>query len=514
MSQIDYGRILRLKDAGLSNRKIASSAGCSRDTVARVLKAARKKGVTGIIAGSMTNDELEQELFPGHGYRGDHAQPNYSLVHAELAKRGVTLSLLHDEYCEDCAAMCVQPYSRSQFNLKYHDWAKHRKVTMRVVHKPGEVMEADWAGDTLDIVDSVTGKPLRAHFFVGCLPFSQIIYTEPFPNEKLESWIPAHVNAFEYYGGVPDVLVPDNLKAGILSHPTPSQFKVNPAYQEMADYYGINIIPARVRTPKDKASVERAVRIVETRILGALRNSTFFSFEELRKAVREQLDILNSRPFQRRPGSRIECFRSEEKPFLRPLPAEPYENPTWEVVKVPPEYLITAGGRKYSVPYEYVGQTVRVRLTSGSVDVFFKDLRIASHTRIQPGYEPVYNPEHMPGSHKAAAKMNDPSAYFDWAAGIGKSTEQTVHAFFDDQSRKHAVLRSRQLMKLADRFSVSRLEKACQKALSVCENPEVDLIESILTNETDKTVKGEDKVPQPKASGIIRGAEYYRRKKS
>lgn len=514
MSKIDCRAILRLKGKGLSRRKIALSLGCSRDTVKRVLNRAEKKGIAWEDVKELSVSEAERLLFPERKRRGDFVEPNYEYVHEELAKPKVTLALLYEEYCEQCKSEGRMFYCYSQFCNKYRDYAKREKATMRIAHKPGDVLEVDWAGDVLAVHDEDSGSVRKAYLFVACLPYSQLVYAEAFLDMKSENWITANVHALEYIDGVPEGIVPDNLKTGVVRH-TKNEIVIASAYQDLAEYYGTVILPARVRAPKDKASVERSVGLCETWVSAKLRNQKFLSLEELNRSIRILVDELNERPFQKKKGSRRSVFETEESTHLRPLPAIPYEVPVWKTIKVQPDYLVEAAGTKYSVPYEYIGETVRVRIRRATIEVFYSDLLIASHTRQDARKEPVYNPEHMPPKHRMTLTYTEDSCR-EWAADAGGSIAAVASGIFDETGPvQQKVKLCRSLMQLADKFSLARLESACTTALNTGSRPSIDLIETLLRKGREEavptTTASKPPVTAKKTAGLTRGTAYYTR---
>jgi transposase len=306
--------------------------------------------------------------------------PDCEHIHRELAKSGVTLSLLWSEYCEVCRLNQEIPLKYTQYCNYYRKYAAVTKATMHIQRKPGDQLEVDWAGQTAQIVDKDTGEVLPVYVFVAALPSSQYAYVEGFLSQNQESWIAAHVNAFNHFGGVTKVLVPDNLKTGVDKASWYSPV-INKTYHEMAEHYGTAVLPARVRRPKDKATVEGIVGNISTWIIAALRNQTFFSLSELNTAISEKLIDFNSKPFQKKPGSRLSTFLAEEKHVLQPLPVTSYELATWKVATVQFNYHISVDKMQYSVPYEYIKQKVDVRVTRGIIEVFFHHLFPPSFTR-------------------------------------------------------------------------------------------------------------------------------------
>lgn len=296
--------------------------------------------------------------------------PDYEYVYNELAKPGVTLSLLWAEYCAKCEAEHTIPYQHSQFNEKYHAYAASKKAALRIKRKPGETMEVDWAGNSINIYDAANCINIPAYIFVAVPPCSLFAYAEAFPDMKSNHWIEAHIHAYSFFGGVTRILVPDNLKTGVIKN-TRTKLILNRSYQETAEHYGTAIIPVRPVRPKDKPNAEGTVRALETWILASLRNRIFFAFEELNKAIREKLEEFNTKPFQKKKGSRLTAFIEEEKDFLMPLPASPYETAVWSTAAIQSDYLMTVGNCKYSVPYEFIGKKVDFRTTENSIEVFY-----------------------------------------------------------------------------------------------------------------------------------------------
>ena len=295
-------------------------------------------------------------------------------------------------------------------------------------------------------------------------------------------------------------LISYNLKTGVIKN-TREQLILNRSYQEMAQHYGTVVIPARPGKPKDKASVESAVGFVETWILAALRNRKFFSFDELNQAIKEKLHELNRKPFQKKKGSRLSGFIEEEQEFLLPLPSAPYENALWKRAKVQSDYLINVEKSKYSVPYEFIGKTVDIRTTEQIIEVFYDGTRIASHVRKDFSNDPVYLSEHMPENHLKYLAYNAES-FIAWAEDIGTSTLEIVKNFINSGKMKQQGYKNcASLMRLADRYSISRLERACSRALSYTPSPSIKNITTILKN-------GQDKLEKPKTRQTIDSRKY------
>lgn len=510
---IDYREIIRLKNLKFSNVAIANSLCCSRNTVSEVLKLAESHSLEWPIPETLTNKDIEQLFYPGRGTNEGRRLPDYEYIYNELAKPGVTLSLLWAEYCAKCEAEHTIPYQHTQFNEKYHAYAASKKATLRIKRKPGETMEVGWIGDTLKVYDSANCCEIPAYIFVAVLPCSLYGYAEAFPDMKSNHWIEAHVHAYSFFGGVTRILVPDNLKTGVIKN-TRTELILNRSYHEMAEHYGTAIIPARPVKPKDKPNAEGTVKVLETWILAALRNRKFFTFQELNKAIHKKLEEFNAKPFQKKKGSRLSAFLEEERDFLMPLPASPYETAVWSTATIQPDYLITVGNCKYSVPYEFIGKKVDIRAAENSIEVFYHGDRIASHVRKMYAPEPIYLPEHMPENHRKFLEYNTES-FLDWVKSMGHSTHLVIkHFLFMHKVEQQGYKSCASLMKLADRYGTDRLENACAKALSYTPNPSLKNISTILKNGQDKVVlTSESARVSNKESlkyGITRGASYYK----
>lgn len=508
---VNHKEILRLKSLGLTHREIADGAGCGRNTVTRTLARAREQQLSWQQVQSMSPQEVTGRLFPAEETGIVYKMPDYEWVHREMQKSGVTLSLLWVEYCEQCRQNGELPYKSTQFNKYYADYVHKTKATMHLEHKPGETMQVDWAGQTTTLADTDTGERLDAYLFVAVLPYSGYAYTEAFLDMRQGSWISGHVNAYRYFGGVTRILTPDNLKTGVLKN-SRTETVLNKAYQEMAEHYGTAILPARPRSPKDKASVEGSVGVVSTWILAALRNRQFLSLTELNQAIRVKLEEFNRRPFQKREGSRASCFL-EEKLFLLPLPAQPFELSVWKVATVQYNYHISVERMNYSVPYEYIKQQVDVRLTRTTVEIFFSGARIASHLRLH-GRPNQYSTveEHMPPDHQAYLQWNG-KRFVRWAEQIGEHTAAVVRFFLSAHKVEQQGYKScMALLKLAERYSSQSLENACRKALSYTSSPSLKSIQSILkSGQATLPTESPAQKEEPKPHKFTRGAGYYRR---
>jgi len=509
----NYREILRLNSLGLNKTQIAEACGYSRTTVIQTLRLAKEKQLQYPLPDSMSDKQLADLLFSPAAGKPTFKMPDYEYVHRELQKNGVTLNLLWLEYCDACRSAGEISYQSTQFNKYYNDFLVKKNVTMHLNHKPGEIMQVDWAGDTASVTDTDTGEAIPAYVFVATLPFSGYSYVEAFFSMNQECWTAAHVNAYRYFGGVARIIQCDNLKTGVDKHGR-HEVTLNQTYRELAEHYGTAVIPARIRMPKDKAMVEGTVGVISTFILAAIRNEQFLSLLELNTVIRERLEAFNCKPFQKRDGSRASAFE-DEKPFLLPLPPRPFELATWKVATVGPNYHIFIDSMNYSVPYEYIKRKVDVRITKGTVEIFFDGNRICSHPRLYGRANQYHTVEdHMPPNHQQYVQWNG-ERFAKWAAKIGYNTETVVRAILagykvEQQGYKACM----GLLKLADKYSAQRLENACKRALTYTPRPSLKNVQTILSSGQDKV--GDDSVAQPSSSpqyGFTRGADYYDRRR-
>lgn len=509
---VNCRKILELHFEGISQRTISSSTGHSRNTVSDVVRRAKKLGIESLNE-TMTNPWLEAFLFPEkQAIEKGYFPVDWEIVHKELQKKNVTLTLLHYEYAPEAREGGKIPYAYRTFAEKYGKYAKKYKLTMPIRRKPGEIMEVDWAGSTLEIMDRSTGEVIPAYVFIATLPYSQFSYVEAFLDMKSANWLSAHIHALEHFGGVPETLVPDNLKTGVTKAQR-SEPILNEAYRELADYYRTVIVPSRVRKPKDKASVEGTVGYISRQIIAALRNYQCFHIEDLNKRIFEKLEEINTIEFQKRPGSRKKVFEEEEKSYLQQLPQTRYKLSEWKKAKVQLNYHIQVERMYYSVPYDYVRESVDIRLTTDLIEVYFKEARIASHKRLN-GEMGQYstNTDHMPDNHRLYLEHH-PENNRKWSETIGPSMAQFVSRILETNVEKKALNILGTLRNLSTKYTKSELEKATKKLLEISTNPTVSVLKGIL--ERSKKRKQNQKTDTNNHQindsdyGFIRGAKYF-----
>lgn len=509
---IQYRKILELHFNDVSQRTISTSVGSSRNTVSDVIKRAEKLGVA-TLNDDMNNHWLEEFLFPEkQAVEKGFFPPDWETVHKELQKKNVTLKLLHMEYDQKARDGGKIPYAYRTFAENYGKYAKKYKATMPIRRKPGEILEVDWAGSTLSINDRANGGKLTVYVFVATLPYSQYSYVEGFLDMKSANWLTGHIHAFEYFDGVPDSIIPDNLRTGV-SKSNRAEPILNEAYRELADYYQTVIVPGRVRKPKDKPSVEGTVGFASRQIIAALRHYQCFDLRDLNQQIFKKLNKLNTEDFQKRPGSRKKAFDEEEKSHLHPLRQTRFKLSEWRRAKVQPNYHIQIERMYYSVPYEYIQCDVDIRLSKELIEVYFKDTRIASHKRLygEIGQFSTLS-EHMPDNHRLYLE-HTPKNSREWAQTIGSHMEEFVEVLLKNGSEKKALNQLMSLRSIEKRYSREEMNLAAQNLLLASTNPTVSVFKTILArNKKRKQAKDNGsltKMTTTKNYGFVRGANYF-----
>ncbi|HET9933373.1 MAG TPA: IS21 family transposase [Polyangiaceae bacterium] len=510
--------VLRLHfECGRKQREIARSCAIGAGTVSDYLKRARDAGLDWKTASELSETELENRLFR-YGQRpttGERAAIDFGLVHQELKRTGVTLQLLWVEYQQAVRARGdgIEPYQYSQFCELYRNWRGKLGISLRQVHRAGEKAFIDYSGKRPRIVDSATGEIRDVELFVMTLGASNYTYAEATLTQKLADFVASTVRGFEFFGGVPEVVVPDQLRSAV-SGPDRYDPDINGTYLEMAKHYGVAVVPARPGKPRDKAKVESAVLVAQRWILARLRNRSFFSLDDLNRAISELVSELNERPFQKLDGSRKTAFESLDRPALRALPASRYELGVWTRAKVHIDYHVAFDHRFYSVPVALVGVRVEVRATRSVVEIFSRGVRVASHPRsYAPKGTAVTNDEHRPHAHREYGKW-PPARLVAWASTLGPNIALVVERMLGRHSRPELAYRPvLGVIRLGDRYGTARLERACERALTAShlDGARYRYIESILRLGLEGAPL-EPKEPAqtlPTAHENIRGGDYY-----
>lgn len=505
--------VLRLRyECGRSYAQIALSAGIGETTVGDYVTRATRAGLGWTEASAMSDAEVEARVFRGAVGRNEppaRVPIDFAWMHRELTRVGVTLQTLWVEYREGAAKDSpARPYEYSRFCDLYAQWRNKLAVSMRQVHRAGEKVFIDYSGPKLHIVDPATGEITEVELFVAVLGASNYTYAEATRTQGLVDFVGSTVRTFEFFHGVPEIVVPDQLRSAV-SGPDRYEPDINPTYLEMAQHYGVTVIPARPRKPKDKSKVEGAVLIVQRWIFAALRNRTFFSLGELNAAIRELVDKLNARPFKKLDGCRQSAFETIDRPALRPLPARRYELADWKRAKVNIDYCVTYDHRHYSVPYALVGESVEVRATASVVEILHRGVRVASHARhYGPKGAATIADEHRPRAHREYGKW-PPERVIGWATSIGPRVGALAAALMARRTHPETGYRAcLGVIRLADRYGRERVDAACARALGIG-SPSFKSVQSILKSGLDRTPLLEPPAREPIDHDNIRGASYF-----
>lgn len=502
--------VLRLRAEGFSGRQIAAQ-GMSRHSVTAVIEAADREGVGWDDVAGLDEAAVYERLFPGRGeHESVYAQPDWAVVHRELARVGVTLKVLHGEYVDACRTDGAPAMGYDRFCKNYSQHVLVTGAASRVGHKAGQSVEVDWSGPTMSLIDPVSGQFRRVFLFVGCLPFSRFAFVEPCLDMRQDSWLRAHVAMFGWFGGSVPRIVPDNLKTGVVKHPADGEVVLNDAYRELAAHYCAAVLPGRVRKPKDKPSVENTVGNIATWVIAGLRDRPFASLAELRVAVYERVAAYNAEPFQKRQGSRQSVFEAEEKPLLRPLPAVDFEISRWTYGRrVQRNGHVVWEKNFYSVPYAHIGRSVDLRVTDTMVEVFAGQQRLTSHLLAPPGVVNEYRTHDADLPEGPRYREWDAARVREWATRIGEATLTVVNRIFEsvpvDEQGLDAALA---VLRLTRRYSAARVEAACRIALARVRSPRYAHLRPILDTGQDQPGRRPDPVGVA-AAGYVRGADYY-----
>jgi len=490
-----------------SHREAARSVGISAGAVGSVMVRAQELGLDWEQTCQLSDEALEQRLY---GSKPGIAAPRPPLpdpayIHVERRRPGVTLELLHLEYLEKNPG----GYRYTQFCEHYRKWLKKRRLSMRQVHRAGEKLFVDYSGKKPHVVDPKTGECTEVELFVAVLGASNYTFAEATRTQRGPDWIASHIRAFEYLGGIPGAVVPDQLRSGV-TQPCRYEPGVQRTYEELAQHYGTAVLPARPGTPRDKAKVEVGVQLAQRWLVARLRNQTFFSLEALNERLGELLEELNDRRMRVYGASRRELFERLERPALRKLPAERFAYGEWAVARVSIDYHVALEHHFYSVPHELVHEQLDARVTATTVELFHRGERVASHRRSYERGKHTTVSEHMPKAHQKHLEWS-PSRLVQWAASIGPRTQELVQAILADRPHPEMGYRScLGILRLAKQYGNERLEAACTRAVAVRARS-YRHVASILKNGLDRVPLADSSTPEaPKASHEnIRGGDYY-----
>lgn len=502
--------VLRLKwETQLSNRAVGRACKLSCSTVSEYVQRATRAGLSWPLPEGLGEDELYGKLFPERSRASQEQKPlpDWEAAHRELRKRGVTLKLLWVEYRE----AYPDGYQYSQYCEYYRRWSRQLQPSMRLPHKGGEELEVDYAGMTLSIVNPETGEVTQVQIFVAALAASRYTYAEAQNGQSLPNWIGGHVRTFAFFGGLPRLLKPDNLKVGVKS-PCYYEPDINPSYQEMAEYYGVGVLPTRVRRPKDKATVENAVQNVERWVLAPLRNRVFFSLADVNQAMKPLLAALNDRRMEHLGKSRRELFEELDRPALRPLPDHPYEFATWKTATVNIDYHVEFERHFYSVPHHLMQARVDIRATEWLVEIYHQGRQVAIHPRSSLPGKYSTRSEHMPSNHRfvldtSSAAHGTPERFLHWGEQVGPFTAQFIAAILASRRYPEQAYRScLGVLSLSRKHDPKAMETATERLLNARLLSYRDLKSEL--EALDKAAVDPEQAPLPTHENI-RGETYY-----
>jgi len=500
--------VLRLRwQLGLTVRQVARSLGISVGVVSKAAGRAKRAGLRWPDVEALSDVELERRLYPEPVVlaQSDRPRPDPVQIHLELRRREVTLELLHLEYLEQHP----NGFRYTAFCDTYRRWLAKRNVTMRQVHKAGEKCFVDYSGRRPSYIDPQTGEQVDVELFVAVLGASNYTYAEATATQQVGDFVAAHVRAFAYFGGVPEIVVPDQLKSAVV---LACRYEpgIQRTYAELARHYGTAIVPARPHKPRDKAKVEVAVQIVQRWILARLRRETFFSLETLNARIRTLLEELNARPMKKLGGAtRRELFERFDRPALRPLPSARFEFAEWKQVTVNLDYHAEVDKHWYSAPYVLVHEELWARATATTVEIFHRGQRVAAHLRSLVPYKHTTEPAHMPEAHRRHSAGVD--AVLAWGASVGPMTEAMVRRLIDANPVREQGWRSaRGLQRIGEKYGADRIELACTRALKLGARSYKPVANILALGRESLPLPGEE--DEERAAIVhenVRGPDYY-----
>jgi transposase len=499
-------QILRLIRDGISAREIGRMLGVARSTIQDNLKRAEAAGLAWPLPAELTDDVLEDRLFARAGVKRGfrrRAEPDWTAIACELKRPGVNLMMLWEEYRE----AHPEGYGYSRFCDLFREFERRLSPVMRQDHAAGDKVFVDYSGKKIGIVDRATGAIREAEIFVAVLGASSFTYAEATWSQALPDWIGAHVRMFRFFGGVPRLIVPDNLKSGVnkASFYDP---EINRSYGMMASHYGIGILPARPRKPRDKAKVEAGVRFAQSYILGRLRRQTFFSLAEANQAISGVLDRMNAHVMRRLGISRRQLFETLERSALAPLPDTDHEYAQWRFVRVSLDYHVELDGFFYSVPHQPIREQVDTRVTARMVEIFHRGKRIAVHERRYGGRRHGTDPDHMPSAHRRYAEWT-PERFRGWGASIGAETEGLVIAILANRPHPEQGFRTcLGVLRLFKDLDRGRAETVAARAVAIGALT-YKSIASIIATKLDRTTPAAAEPQAVVTHPNLRGSDYF-----
>jgi len=502
--------ILRLYlELNFSIREISKAIGVSKTSVGEYIAEFKRTGLTYHDITNKSDTDIV-DLFEKSNKSAsplyEDLSKEFTYIEKELKRPGVTLYLLWEEYAQHTQG----GFSYSRFCHHYRMWKGKQKPDMHMEHKAGDKMYADFTGKKMHYVDPFTGQRNEVEIFVAILGASQLTYVEAVKSQKLEDWIKVNENALRYFGGSPRGISPDNLKSAVTKACNYEPL-INETYKDLARHYNTVILPARPVRPKDKSLSENAVNLTYQRIFARLRNLTFFSLEELNQAIWDELEKHNNTKFQKRDTSRRQLFEEIEKSELRPLPVEYYELKNYQSARAGFNYHVYLKEDKhyYSVPYQYNGKVMKIIYTTGMVEIYKNNIRVAIHKRDRRAYQYTTVKEHMPSNHRFVDGWRS-ERFIKWASKLGEPVVSFIQRLLDSRDHPEQAFKSCMgILKLEKKYDRQALKHACKKALEL-NVISYKFINNSLKNNThkmDPQEKNDIKLP---FHDNIRGKENYK----
>lgn len=514
-NKIKVKLILELRASGMSRNSLADTRHMSRNSVSDVFHIADKMSISFDNVKDMDEEDVYRMFYPDkHAEETLYKNPDYEYVHKELKKVGVTLKLLWKEYQYKCKSTADIPMGYTRYCEGYSRYTTANNLTNHILHKPGVIAEVDWSGPTMSFTDVSTGEVITVYLFVATLPFSQYSYVEPCLDMKENTWLRCHIHMYEFFGGVTVRTVCDNLKVGVIKHPKEGDIILNDNYEALGQHYFTAIMPAGVRKPKQKPSVEGTVGKIATAIIAKLRNEVFYSLEELKFSVSKELKEFNETPFQKREGSRTEIYQNEEKQYFHELPAIPYDISDWYYSRsVNLDCHVIYAKNRYSCPYQYVGKKVDLKVTETSLEIYYRDKRIATHNKLPDYVSNKYSTHEEDMPDRFQKPEWDDTRIKNWAYSIGNNAGEVIDRIFANvKIKEQGYNSSLSVLRLSKTYSEARLETACELALTKVRMPRYHHLKAILAANQDQIYldnKNASAKLSKESGGYVRGAEYY-----
>lgn len=500
-------KVLQLKfDRKLSNRTIGLTLNISPSTVFEVLARFKASSTPWPLPETLTPEAIESLIFPEKKASVlTPVLPDWLHIDTEMRRPGVTRQLLWTEYRAQAGKRAL---GYSQFCRRYRSWKKNLRRSMRQEHRAGEKLFIDFCGPTVPVVNPDTGEVRRAAIFVAVMGASNYTYVEACEGQDMMSWLNANSRCLMFLGGVPQLLIPDNLRSAVKKADRYEPV-LNESYQALAEHYGTVILPARPRKPKDKPKAENGVLIVERWLLARIRNETFHTLRGLNNRLRELLADLNNRPMKGYGNqTRAQRFALLDAPALLPLPLTAYEYTEFRAVKVAPDYHVEYARHWYSVPHELVGQRLSLKAGQTVIQVWYRGQCVAQHPRSHLEYKHTTNPLHMPEAHRGHARWT-PESLLDIGRKIGPYAGRTVEALLNRKAHPEQAYRAvLGLIALQKRYGRERLEKACHIAWHY-RTSDRRFIENLLRHHRENQQITEKPTPVSVEHENLRGPDYY-----